>query len=251
MTSGAMERAGGREAAPAPQRTMVRAWDVPTRLFHWALVGCLISAWVSFEYAQALGDPTLKWHRWNGYAILILLTFRLLWGFVGGSTARFSAFLRWPWTAAGYLRDALSGKKRDFLGHNPAGGWMVIVLILAVAAQAKLGLFTLEHNEITAGPLQRLIIDDERLTKLIQSWHARGFYIIVGLVSLHILANVAYQTLARNGIIPAMVTGLKPAAPFEDQAEASGGSLARAGLCLVAAAVIVFGSIVALGGRIV
>ena len=78
----------------------VRAWDLPTRIFHWALVVCIISAWASFHYAPLIGDPLLKWHRWNGYTVLVLLVFRLLWGFFGGSTSRLSAFLTWPWTVS-------------------------------------------------------------------------------------------------------------------------------------------------------
>lgn len=232
-------------------KTTVRAWDLPTRLFHWSLVFCIVSAWVSFTYAGKIGDPTLRWHRWNGYAILILLVFRIIWGFVGGSTSRFSAFINWPWTALGYLRDTFSGRHRHYLGHNPAGSWLIFALIAVLLAQALLGLFTLEHNELTAGPLQRLILDDEKLTKLIQTLHGRGFYVILGLVAVHITANVLYRILAKDKLIEAMVTGVKPAAAYEDQQEARGGSVLAALVCLVVAAIIVFGSIVALGGRII
>lgn len=229
----------------------VRAWDLPTRLFHWALVFCIVSAWVSFNYAGKIGDPTLRWHRWNGYAILTLLVFRIIWGFVGGSTSRFSAFMNWPWTAIGYLKDTFTGRHRHYLGHNPAGSWMIFALIIVALIQATLGLFTLEHNEITAGPLQRLILDDEKLTKLIQTLHARGFYVILGLVALHVTANVLYRVLTKDKLIEAMVTGKKPAAAYEDQQEARGGSVMLALACLALAAVIVFGSIIGLGGRIV
>lgn len=237
-------------AKPAQAGT-VRAWDLPTRFFHWALVFCIASAWVSFEFASRIGDPTLRWHRWNGYVILVLLVFRIIWGFVGGSTSRFAAFLNWPWTALGYLRETLSGHHRLYLGHNPAGAWMIVALITVVMAQALLGLFTLEHNELTAGPLQRLIIDNEDLTKRVQFLHGRGFYLIVGLVVLHVAANVLYRVLAKDRLIEAMVTGVKPAARYEDQQEATGGSMIAALGCLVAAAAIVFGGIVAMGGRII
>ncbi len=228
----------------------MRAWDLPTRLFHWALVFCIVSAWVSFEFAGQIGDPTLRWHRWNGYAILVLLVFRIIWGFAGGSTSRFSAFFNWPWTALGYLRDTFAGRHRRYLGHNPAGSWMIIALIVVVLAQAMLGLFTLEHNELTAGPLQRLILDDENLTKLIQTLHGRGFYLILGLVAVHVTANVLYRVMTRDRLIEAMVTGSKPSATYADQQEARGGSVSAALFCLAVAAAIVFGGIVALGGRI-
>ena len=63
---------------------------LPTRLFHWLLVALVLLAWASWRYSEALGDPTLKLHRWNGHAILVLIVFRLLWGLVGSSTSRFS-----------------------------------------------------------------------------------------------------------------------------------------------------------------
>lgn len=238
------------QPATSPTRT-VRAWDLPTRVFHWALVFCIFSAWVSFEYAGKIGDPTLRWHRWNGYAILVLLVFRIIWGFVGGSTSRFAAFLDWPWKALGYLKDTFSGRHRRYLGHNPAGSWMIVGLIAVVMIQAMLGLFTLEHNELTAGPLQRLILDDEKTTKLIQTLHGLGFYLILGLVALHVTANVLYRMLAKDKLIEAMITGVKPAAAYEDQQEARGGSVAAALVCLVLAMAIVFGGIIAMGGRIV
>jgi cytochrome b len=228
----------------------VRAWDLPTRLFHWTLVLCVASAWVSFQFATQLGDATLKWHRWNGMFILVLLTWRLMWGFVGGSTARFAAFVTWPWHAAGYLLALLRGEKRHYLGHNPAGGWMILILLMAVAAQAKLGLYTLEHNEIAAGPLYRTIIDEEALTKQIQKWHRTGFYWLLGLIAVHASANIAYQWLAKDKLVTAMVTGAKPADAFLDQSEATGGSVALAAGLLFVAAAIVYGAIIGLGGRI-
>lgn len=231
--------------------TTVRAWDLPTRIFHWALVICILSAWFSFEYAAAIGDPQLKWHRWNGKLILVLLTWRLLWGFVGGTTSRFVNFVRWPWDGLGYLLARLRGEKPKYLGHNPAGAWMVLILLVAVAIQAKLGLFTLEHNEITAGPLQRTIMENEALTKTIQIWHGRGFNILIGLIAIHIAVNAIYQFILREKLIPAMVTGRKPGALYLDHHEAQGGSLALAAGLFVVAAGIVYGAIIALGGRIV
>jgi cytochrome b len=228
----------------------VRAWDLPTRLFHWALVTLITCAGISYHFANAIGDPTLRWHRWNGMAILVLVVFRVIWGFVGSSTSRFSAFIRWPWVALGYGLDLLRGKTRRYLGHNPLGSWMIVVLLLAVGAQAIGGLYTLEHNEIAAGPLQRTISD--ATTEFVSKWHRRGFNMLLGLVALHVLANSLYQIFRQDPLITAMVKGTKPAARFEDQAEAE--IVPQAGLralgCLLLAAVIVFGSILALGGRL-
>ena len=87
----------------------VRTWDLPTRLFHWTLVLLIAAAWASWRYSEPLGDATLSIHRWIGHAVLVLIVFRLLWGFLGSSTSRFPAWLYWPWTAAAYLVGVLSG----------------------------------------------------------------------------------------------------------------------------------------------
>jgi cytochrome b len=183
----------------------VRAWDWPTRAFHWTLVFCIVSAWVSFRLADRIGDPTLIWHRWNGYALLVLIVFRVIWGFVGSSTSRFAAFVTWPWSAAGYALDMLRGRKRMFLGHNPLGTWMILALLAAVAAQGMLGLFSLEHNELVAGPLKRLIAHEmsEKVTK----WHVWFFNVILALAAVHIAANALYGLVKNEPLIRAMVTG--------------------------------------------
>jgi cytochrome b len=228
----------------------VKAWDWPTRAFHWALVFAIVSAWASFKLADRIGDPTLIWHRWNGYFILVLIVFRLIWGFVGSSTSRFTAFVTWPWSAAGYGIDLVAGRDRKFLGHNPMGAWMILALLGTVALQGTLGLFSLEHNELVAGPLKRLVAHEisEKITK----WHVWGINVIMGLAALHILANVFYGVVKKDPLIRAMVTGRKPADAYEDQREAEivSGVGFRALICLLMAAGIVFGGIVALGGRI-
>ena len=234
----------------APDAQKVRAWDWPTRAFHWALVFCIASAWASYNFAGKLGDPTLKWHRWNGYATLILVVFRLIWGIVGSSTSRFSSFVRSPLATLSYAMDSLRGRDRPFLGHNPLGSWMILVLLLAVSTQAILGLYTLEHNELVAGPLKRTISDGwtETLSKL----HIKGYNVILALVGVHVLANSLHALLKKDPLIRAMVTGQKPAMAYEDASEArivSRVSL-RAGGVLLLAITIVFGGITLLGGRI-
>ncbi len=227
----------------------VRAWDWPTRVFHWSLVASIISAYVSFKLADRMGDPTLIWHRWNGYFILVLVVFRLIWGFVGSSTARFASFVVWPWTALRYGWQSMAGRAPAYLGHNPLGTWMVLVLLALVSTQATLGLFALEHNELVAGPLKRLVSHEtsEAITKL----HIKGIYVIGAFVILHVLAN-ALHGLFKEPLIPAMLHGRKPGLAYIDAPEARipANVTARAAICLAAAAVIVFGGITALGGRI-
>ena len=237
-------------AAHTPGR--VRVWDIPTRLFHWSLVFCIASAWVSFRYSEVIGDNTMRWHRWNGYAILVLLVFRVIWGFAGSSTSRWTSFVRWPWAAAGYALDLLRGRSRHFLGHNPAGTYMVLGLLAVVAVQGGLGLFTVEHNDTGAdGPLY-LLVSEATYVKL-SKWHTWVFYnVLLPLIALHIVANTLYAFVKKDPLIRAMVTGDKPAGTYEDENEAHivRNVTLRALSCLFAALVFVFGGIALVGGRL-
>jgi cytochrome b len=228
----------------------VKAWDWPTRAFHWTLVTCILIAWFSFQFADNIGDPTLRLHRWNGYFILILITFRVIWGFVGSSTSRFSAFITWPWNALRYGIQSFTGRGASYLGHNPLGAWMIVALLVAVTIQGTLGLFSLEHNELVAGPLKRLVSHETSVS--ITKLHVFGFNIILGLVALHVLANMLYQVVKGDPLIGAMLTGKKPDGDYVDQNEAviAENVGTRALVCFVIAIVIVFGTITALGGRI-
>src|SRR3954468_11261899 len=103
----------------------IRVWDLPVRLFHWALVVLIATSYFS---GQAGGD-WMKLHFWSGYAILTLLLFRIVWGFVGSTTARFSNFVKGPTAWLVYLRDLLTSRRTYDVGHNPVGGIMVLLLI--------------------------------------------------------------------------------------------------------------------------
>ena len=236
--------------SPKDKIVHVRAWDTPTRLFHWTLVALMACAWISSEYADAIGDAELRWHRWTGYAILVVVAWRLLWGLVGSSTSRFVNFVRWPWAAAGYGLDLLRGRNRHFLGHNPIGAYMILALLGLVALQGILGLFTLEHNETVAGPLERIVSKD--WVALFSFWHRRGFNILLAVVALHVIANLSHQWFKADPLITGMITGRKPAMDYEDEPEAriAARPMLRAILCLVAAVVIVVGGILALGGKL-
>jgi cytochrome b len=228
----------------------VKAWDWPTRLFKWSLVALVALAWIS----QAYRDMSLTWHRWNGYAILILLVFRLLWGFVGSSTARFSAWVSWPWTALKYGLDLVRGRGRPYLSHNPLAAWMILALLGFVGAQAIAGLFTVDHNGIFGGPFAALdpLEDPTPLQRALSRFHHRGYNLLLALITLHVLVNLFYQFVKKDPIIKAMITGEKPVEPFVDQPEmrAPPALGARAALCLAAATAIVLGGIKLLGGAL-
>ena len=228
----------------------VRAWDLPTRLFHWTLALSILAAWASWRFSEVIADHSLSVHRWTGHFILVLLVFRLLWGLVGSSTSRLSRVLSWPWTAAGYGLDLVRGASRHYLGHNPLGSYMILALFAATAVQAGLGLFTVEHNDLTAGPLYKLVSEarQEAISILHRKWF---YYVLLVLIPLHILVNIGYQLIKGDPLVRAMVTGRKPESDYADEAEAQVVSAAglKAVLCLVAAAGLVFGTIFALGGK--
>lgn len=229
----------------------VRAWDLPTRVFHWLLVALVISAWVSFRYSENFGDHLLKWHRWNGLAILTLLVWRLLWGVAGPRHVRFAHFVRGGDPAIAYARDLFALRPPKYLGHNPLGALMVVALLAALIAQASLGLFTVEHNDLTAGPLYRLV--SEATTKWASRWHDWLFhYLLLPLIAIHITANVLYGLVLKEPLIGAMITGRKPARVYVDgDAAQSGGHVWRALALLLVSAILVLGTIRFLAGRLI
>jgi cytochrome b len=222
-----MDRSGGRTLA----------WDGPTRLFKWTLVALVVDGWIS----NTFGGSTPAWHKWNGYAILVLLAFRVLWGFVGGSTARFSAFAPGPSKVIGYLRATVAGKSLKYLGHNPLGALMVLALLTIVTAQCLTGLYAADEDRlIIEGPLAKTVSD--AAVTWASLWHHRIFTALEALVVVHICANALHTFVKGDPLFGAMVTGEKPAAPYLDMPQAQPGSWTRAAACLLVAAVLVFGA---------
>ena len=225
-----------------PPRSAVLAWDLPTRLFKWTLVLLVISAWVS----SGSQDPVMTVHKGVGYAVATLVVYRVLWGFLGGSTARFSSFVRSPAVIIAYLRALKRGSDRPYLGHNPLGGLMIVGLLLACAIQVSLGLFA-SDGVMASGPFADAIGDhwSARAAKL----HALWFYAILGLALIHIAVNLLHQFIKRDNLIGAMITGRKPKAPYADADGQARGSLSVALLCLGMAVAIVYFGVATLGGQ--
>ena len=223
----------------------VRAWDLPTRLFKWALA---MSVAVAYG-ATWLPDAGLTVHKMAGYFILTLVIFRIVWGFIGARTARFSSFLRGPRAILAHLNAAARGQGWRFLGHNPAGGAMIVTLLALCAAQALTGLFS-SDGVLAGGPFADWIGDDNQ--SLVSSAHKIGFYVLLAAIVLHVAANVYYQAVKREPLITAMVTGLKPA--NEDYADlpARGGAGGLAALAAFAASALgVVGGVWVLGGTLI
>ena len=243
-----MEPRGGSNKInnPGPKTgTTVRAWDLPTRLFHWTLVALIILAYVSRKW----GDAGLVWHKCNGYAILVLIVWRVFWGFTGSSTARFKSFFYWPWTAASYGIDFALRRPRHFLGHNPLGGSVVFVMLGIVGAQAMLGLFSYDdHDSNAGGPLAAKVSDP--IWAAATKWHLFMFDVILAVIALHILANILYIVWKGKNLVGPMITGRKPAGDFEDQPEAEIATVGKALVCLIASILLVFGGIMTVGGKV-
>lgn len=185
----------------ARSKDAVKVWDLPTRLFHWSLVFGVISAVV----ARKLGDSMLVWHMWNGYAMLVLLLFRLMWGFLGSSTARFRDFLAGPGAVFAYLRALLKGETPHFIGHNPAGGWSVVLLLTALTVQGVTGLFA-SDDIFVKGPLAFLV--SEKTVAILSTLHRWNLWVLIALITLHVSAVLFYLKKGENLILP-MLTGEK------------------------------------------
>ncbi|TWB53221.1 cytochrome b [Rhizobium sp. ERR 922] len=231
----------GGKISPA-NSDVVRAWDLPTRLFKWSLVALILTAWVS----SGFDDPDMTVHKAAGYGILVLLVYRVLWGVFGSSTARFSGFVRPPAAAWAYLKALRRNRTERYLGHNPAGGLMVIGLLVACGVQVLLGLFS-SDGVTAAGPFAGLVGD--AVSSWVASIHAAWFYFaILVLAGLHIVANLYYQFVKREDLIGAMITGRKRREAYVDHDEATGGSLPAAAVCLLIAFGLVYGAVTLLGG---
>jgi len=175
-------------------------WDLPVRLFHWLLAALIAFSWWSVKY-----DHT-SWHIWSGCAILTLLIFRFLWGFVGSSTARFSSFVRGPGAVVDYLRGKWTGS-----GHTPLGALSVVALLLAVSVQVGMGLFAEDEDGIYMGPLARLVSSDT--SDKVRDIHALWFYVILGLIVLHVLAILYYRLFRGQKLTKPMITGRAELSP--------------------------------------
>jgi cytochrome b len=180
----------------------IPVWDLPTRLFHWLLV---VLVAVSFT-TGAVGGNAMRYHEWSGFAILILLVFRITWGFVGSQKSRFSDFVKgpaavWRYAAALFRRD-----REHYMGHNPMGGWSVLALLLALLIQVATGLFA-NDDIITEGPLYLWV------SKPVSDWltrvHRLNRFVIVVLVATHVSAVLFYLWGKRENLIKPMISGTK------------------------------------------
>jgi cytochrome b len=182
---------------------LVRVWDLPTRLFHWALALCFAGAVLSAK----LGGNAMVWHMRLGCAMLTLIAFRLLWGFLGGRWSRFSSFLYRPAQVWRYLRGRARPADHFEVGHNPLGALSVLLMLACLLLQVGSGLIA--DDEIAAsGPLVRFVSSE-----ISQYWTAYhkdyGQWVLFALVGLHLLAVVFKQFIQGQQLIGPMFNGDK------------------------------------------
>jgi len=200
----------------------IRVWDPLVRIFHWGLV-------LAFAVSYISGDEESDLHIYAGYAVLGLISFRLVWGFIGTRYARFSDFVRAPQTIITYLKDLAAGRAKHYIGHNPAAGAMILALLLGlfVTSYSGLKVYAIEEG---AGPLAQQTTeislissayadddDDEHEGKHEEGgdedfWeevHEASANFVLFLVVLHIAGVFVSSKLHKENLVKAMLTGKK------------------------------------------
>lgn len=189
-------------AAPAAD-SRILVWDLPTRLFHWLLVGALAGSWVTHE----LGLEWTELHMWFGYGALGLVVFRVMWGFVGPTHARFTSFLASPSRTRIYARHWLTGDPPRYTGHNPLGGWAIVLMLVLVLIQSVSGLFN-SDDIMYSGPWQGSV--SKETAELMSEIHAVNFDVLLVVIALHLAAIASYWVRWRLDLLRPMLTGRKP-----------------------------------------
>ncbi len=176
----------------------IKIWDIPTRLFHWSLVGLIGVCYYTMKV-----EPNMIWHKRAGIAIFMLVLFRIVWGFIGTRHARFTDFVRGPVAVLDYFK----GKPSPTHGHNPAGAGMVLLLLMVLLWQSGSGLFTNSEDFFFNAPLYKWV--GLSLSNSITSWHQKIADYIPLLILIHVSTVFFYLLIKKNNLIKPMVTGYK------------------------------------------
>ncbi|MEQ5786879.1 cytochrome b/b6 domain-containing protein [Erythrobacter sp. NFXS35] len=179
----------------------VRVWDPLLRLTHWSFALLVPAMWWTAE------NSAWAWHRRLGLVLLGILVFRVLWGFFGTETARFASFVKGPGAVIAYLRGQTTDAATR-IGHSPLAGWSTLALIGAMLLQVSMGLFAGDPYNGMTGPLNPLVgvMTADTLT----DWHETFFWVVAGLIALHLAAIVFYATVKRNDLVSPMLSGDRP-----------------------------------------
>lgn len=209
------------------RRAGVRVWDLPTRVFHWALLACVIGAVASAQ----LGGNWMDWHPRCGAAILGLLVFRIIWGFAGPRYARFRSFAHGPQAVWAHLKAARNRSHRH-AGHSPAGWASVFAMLGVLVALSASGLLSSDSISLE-GALVRFA--SESIVDWATRVHVWLQWVLYTLVGLHLAAVLAYLLVKKDNLIGPMVHGDKTGIRAREAADSFGVRLV--GLALMGGAV--------------
>jgi cytochrome b len=186
--------------------TSVKVWDFPVRIIHWGLALSVFGAWLTRE----LEGDWFAWHTRCGYAVLVLVLTRIVWGLIGTRYARFADFVRGPLTVAKYIKEISrsSGDSR-YLGHNPLGALMIIALLTMLLMQAVTGLFA-NDQIFETGPLFGYV--SVAVSDQLTTWHKQIFDLLWIAILVHIAAALFYLWVLGQNLILPLLTGRKSGA---------------------------------------
>lgn len=180
----------------------IKVWDPLVRVFHWTLVGSFLIAYITEE-------DFLSLHVWAGYILLAAIAVRLIWGIIGTRYARFSDFVTSPLTALRYVKDSLSLKAKRYIGHNPAGGWMIVIMLTSLVATGATGLLLYGAGE-HAGPLAGwFAAESEYWEKALEEIHEFLANFTMFLVVIHLAGVLLESILHKENLVAAMINGEK------------------------------------------
>lgn len=204
----------------------VRVWDLPTRLFHWLLAVLVVVAYITAQ----IGGSLIEWHGRVGIAITGLLAFRLVWGVIGSTYARFADFVPGPAHLWAHLRGHWSG-----LGHNPLGALSVLALLGMMLYQAITGLFA--NDDIAfSGPLRALVSSEA--SAWLSGLHRQNYWPTIVLVGLHVSAVIFYALVKKDNLLRPMITGIKEVDEADARPAQGGGTVAFIVALAITAAVL-------------
>ena len=190
------------ETKSVKQQSEIKVWDIFVRVFHWGLVG-------AFAIAFVTEDDFLRLHVLAGYTIVVLLAIRLIWGFIGTRHARFSTFVRSPRVVLAYLKDRLLLRARRYIGHNPAGGAMILALFVSLFMTLVSGLALLGVEE-NAGPLAfSLGWAGDQFADVIEETHEFFTNFTLLLILIHVGGVLVESLFHKENLVRAMWTGMK------------------------------------------
>lgn len=181
---------------------VIRIWDQWIRIFHWSLVVAVGFSLISGETGLGFFD----WHRLAGEIILVLVLFRVIWGFVGSDNARLVALIVNPTLALNHLRTLFRGTLTQERGHNHAGGWAVLFMLLLISVQAITGLFIADDEEWVEGALHGAVSSD--LTDFLYNIHHTNAVVLQAVVVLHVVMIALYYSVGKQNLITPMITGM-------------------------------------------